>query len=84
MAKVCPNCGYDLHPEPGYYLGAMMVGFIAISIFTVPPVVMLKLSGADDSVLLAYPFLQYLILGPIITHYAKVIWAHLGYKSSFK
>jgi uncharacterized protein (DUF983 family) len=81
MAKVCPHCQYNLHPESGYYLGAMMVGFLAVSILTIPPVIILKLMGVDDSIILAYPLIQYLILGPIITHYSKVIWAHLGYRT---
>lgn len=84
MQKVCPHCQYNLNPEPGYYLGAMMVSFFAIAVLTIPPVIILKLANVDDEILIAYPFIQYLILGPLLTHYAKVIWAHLGYNSAKK
>jgi len=84
MQRVCPHCHYNLNPEPGYYLGAMMVSFFAIALLTIPPVIFLKVSGADDRLIIGYPFVQYLILGPVFTHYSKVIWAHLGYRSTKK
>lgn len=84
MKRVCPSCGYDLHPESGYYLGAMMVSFFIVSVLTIPPVIALKVLGADDFWIIAYPFLQYLILGPLLMHYAKIIWAHLGYRAGKK
>jgi hypothetical protein len=62
----------------------MMVGFFATSALTIPPVVILKFSGADDATVLTYPFLQFMVLGPFLTHYAKVIWAHVGYKAGKK
>lgn len=84
MKKVCPGCGYNLHPEDGYYLGAMMVAFFLTSALTIPPVIYLKVTGAEDAVLIGYPFVQYLILGPLLTYYAKVIWAHVGYQAVLK
>lgn len=82
MARRCSVCSYDLHPENGYYLGAMMLGFMLAALFTVPPLIALKLWEADDFVLVYYPFAQLLILGPILIYYSKVVWVHLAYQAS--
>ncbi len=79
MARRCPVCSYDLHPENGYYLGAMMLGFLGCALLTVPPMVLLKLLQVDDFFLVAYPFVQFLVLGPLLMYYAKVIWVHIAY-----
>lgn len=84
MKKICPSCGYNLHPENGYYLGAMMVAFFVNALLTIPPVIFLKVQGFEDRVLIAYPFIQYLILGPLLVYYAKVLWAHVGYHTGRK
>jgi uncharacterized protein (DUF983 family) len=84
MEKECPICGYRINQESGYFLGAMMVGFLAASALTIPPVILLKVMGADDWVIIAYPFLQYAILGPLLIHYAKIIWVHAGYRAGEK
>jgi uncharacterized protein (DUF983 family) len=73
----CPECGYDFHPEPGYYLGAMMVGFLATAILTVPPMIALKVAGADIAVVIGYPFVQFAVLGPLLLRYARILWLHL-------
>ncbi|MBC7386272.1 MAG: DUF983 domain-containing protein [Cryobacterium sp.] len=80
----CAHCDYDFNPESGFYLGAMMLGFLVTSILTIPPVIYLKVSGADDAWVLGYPFVQYLILGPLLTYYAKILWLHLSYRSGAK
>ena len=79
IAKVCPSCGYDLQPEAGYYLGAMMVSFFVAAALTIPPMIAMKFANVDETVLSVYPFVQYAILGPLLARYAKVIWAHIGY-----
>jgi len=82
MHKACPKCGYDLNPESGYYLGAMMVGFLATSLLLVPPMITLKVLGVDDSIIIAFPFIQYGVIGPLLIYYAKVIWVHLAYRAT--
>ncbi len=79
MKKRCPHCGHDIEQENGYFLGAMMVAFFATAALTIPPVLILKFMGFDDSIVLTYPFLQYLVLGPLLTYYAKIAWVHAGY-----
>ncbi len=80
MARRCSKCGYDLHPEDGYYLGSMMLGFVGAALLTIPPMLILKISGAEDRTLIIYPIVQYAILAPILMYYSRVIWAHVGFK----
>ena len=78
----CPECGLDYHPEPGYYLGAMMMGFFLNAALTIPPVIALKVLDVDLRLLLAYPFLQFLVVGSLILIYARVIWLHFEYRTT--
>ena len=81
VERACPECGYKLGQENGYFLGAMMIGFMAVSILTIPPMIYLKMSGADDQWIIIFPFLEYAILGPLLTYYSKILWIHVGYHS---
>jgi len=84
MERRCPHCGYDLNPENGYFLGAMMIAFFVTSLLTVPPLIVMKFMGVEDRVLFVYPLLQYLILGPVITYYAKILWVYVGHRAGKK
>jgi len=79
LNKRCPVCDRDFYPEPGYYLGAMMVSFLATAMLTVPVVIALKVSGADVGLLVLFPFLEFAILGPILLYYARIIWLYLEF-----
>jgi uncharacterized protein (DUF983 family) len=81
VERECPECGYKIGQENGYFLGAMMVGFFAVSALIIPPLIYLKVTGADDTLIILFPFLEYAILGPLLTYYAKIIWIHVGYHS---
>jgi uncharacterized protein (DUF983 family) len=77
LNEKCPVCGHNFYPEPGYYLGAMMVSFLVTAMLTIPVVITLKFSGAEVSVLVIAPFLEFAILGPLLLYYARVIWLYL-------
>ena len=79
IRKKCDVCGHDFYPEPGYYLGAMMMSFIATAVLTIPLIIGLKLSGADVSVLVIAPFIEFAIVGPILLYYARIIWLYAEY-----
>jgi hypothetical protein len=57
----------------------MMVSFMATTMLTVPFVIALKLAGADVSLLVLFPFLEFAILGPILLYYARIIWLYLEF-----
>jgi uncharacterized protein (DUF983 family) len=77
LNQKCPVCGHNFYPEPGYYLGAMMVSFLVTAMLTVPVVIVLKFSGAEVPVLVLAPFVEFAILGPVLLYYARIIWLYL-------
>lgn len=78
----CPVCDYNLHPEPGFYLGAMMVGFLVTAMLTIPPMIFLKLMDVDTKILLAFPFIEFIFVGTFLIFYCRILWLHLEYKMS--
>jgi uncharacterized protein (DUF983 family) len=79
VAPKCSVCSYNFHPEPGFYLGAMMVGFLVAGALTIPPLIILKVLEVDIRILIAWPFVQYLILGTFILYYSRILWLHLEF-----
>jgi uncharacterized protein (DUF983 family) len=79
IRRKCPVCKYDLHPEPGFYLGAMVVGFLLTAMLTVPPMIALKIMNVDIRILLAFPFVEFLFLGTFLLFYCRILWLHLEF-----
>ena len=80
----CPECGYNLHPEPGFYLGAMMVGFLLTAVLTIPPMVVLKLMEVDIKLLVVFPFVEFLFVGTFLAFYSRIFWLHLEHRMTEK
>src|SRR4051812_17547890 len=78
----CPTCGHDFYPESGYYLGAIMIAYFVTALLTIPTMVILKLMGARMSVLLSFPVIQYIVLAPVLMHFARVAWLHVDFSTS--
>lgn len=76
----CPHCDYNLHPEPGFYLGAMVVGFLLTAILTVPPMVVMKFFDVDIGLILAFPFIEFIFVGTFLMFYCRIVWLHLEYQ----
>jgi hypothetical protein len=76
----CAKCDYDFHPEPGFYLGAMMVPYFFAAMLTVPFGIGMKLSGLEGSTLLIVIAAQYfLVLAPLLW-FARPVWLHLEFR----
>jgi len=80
IRRRCPKCSHDFNPEPGYFLGAMAVGFILAAMLTIPPTIALKLLGADVQVLVVAPLIEFIFVGSFIFYYAKIVWLHVEYR----
>lgn len=76
----CPYCDYDFHPEPGFYVGAIAVGFLLSAIATIPPMIVLKVLDVDIGLLIAFPFLEFLFVGTFLMIYCRIIWLHLQFR----
>jgi len=78
----CTHCDYDFHPEPGFYLGAMCVGYLATATLTIPPTIALKVLKVDTSLLIAFPILEFLFVGTLLIIYSRIFWLHLEFQMS--
>src|SRR5436305_488867 len=80
----CSVCGHDFYPEPGFYLGAMVISFFLAAVLTVPPMILLKVLNVDIRLLLAFPFVELLFVGSFLLVYSRVVWLHLEYRMTTK
>lgn len=76
----CAVCSYSFHPEPGFYLGAMAVGFLLTAMLTVPPMVALKLLDVDFRILVVFPLIEFVFVGTFILFYCRILWLHLEHR----
>lgn len=80
LRERCPECDYNFYPEPGFYLGAMAVGFLLTAIVTIPPTIVLKVMNVDSQILFVFPFLEFIFVGSFLIFYARILWLHLEYQ----
>lgn len=80
IRKKCQHCGYNFHPEPGFYLGAMAVGFLLTAILTIPPMVILKILDVDINILMSFPLIEFIFVGTFLMFYCRILWLHLEYR----
>jgi uncharacterized protein (DUF983 family) len=80
MQKRCPHCDYDLYPEPGFYLGAMVVGFLLTDILIVPPIIVMKIMNVDIDILCTVPFIEFIFVGTFLMFYSRILWLHIEHK----
>jgi len=81
MHDRCPNCGLLFNREPGYFLGAMYIGYgLALAFIAVVGAALWALTSwhidriAISAVLLFLPFV------PMLTLLARVLWIYLDQK----
>ena len=78
MYERCPSCGLKFEREPGYFLGAMYIGY-GLGIGTIVVLAWLV------SLLLHWPMIKsieagivlILPLAPVLTWLARVLWIHM-------
>ena len=78
MHKQCPNCRYVFHREPGYFLGAIVIGYV-LALPTVAGFGFL-IHNLRPSLSWEFSFVVgfalYLGLTPTIFRYARGIWMY--------
>ena len=80
----CPNCNYNFEPEPGFYLGAMAVGFLLTAVVTIPPTIILKILNVDIGLLIVFPIIEFIFVGTFLMFYSRILWLHLEYQMTKK
>lgn len=78
MNHTCPHCGVLLEPEPGFYQGAMYVGY-AFTVITIAMVsALLYLLGNPSSwVYIATVITVMVLLIPLNYRYSRIVYLYL-------
>jgi uncharacterized protein (DUF983 family) len=76
----CEVCEYNFHPEPGFYLGAMVVGYLLTAMVTIPPMVVFKVLGFSTVFLVMFPLVEFIFVGTFVIFYCRILWLHLEYQ----
>jgi uncharacterized protein (DUF983 family) len=86
MPRECPNCKQSYEPEPGFYWGAMYVGY-GLSAFYMLSTVGVLLLGFNLSVNLSFviSILGGIFIFPFVARISRSIWIHMnvGYNEKY-
>lgn len=78
MNETCPHCGVRLEPEPGFYQGAMYVGYgftVAVTVAVFIVVYVLNISSMWTPVVLVVTIM--LLLVPANYRYSRVLYLYM-------
>lgn len=78
MNEACPHCGVRLEPEPGFYQGAMYVGYalsVAVTVAVFVLVYLFNISSMWTPVLLVAIIMVLLV--PINYRYSRTVYLYL-------
>jgi uncharacterized protein (DUF983 family) len=77
MHKTCPHCGVFLEPEPGFYQGAMYVGYGFTVLFVSIIALLLYISGDwSDWVYMGFVIGAMVLLVPWNYRYSRVVYLY--------
>jgi uncharacterized protein (DUF983 family) len=86
MPKVCPHCKQNFEPEPGFYWGAMYVGY-GLSASYMLSTVSIFLLGFNLSVNMSFviSILGGIFIFPFVARLSRSIWIHInvGYNEKY-
>jgi uncharacterized protein (DUF983 family) len=82
MQKSCTHCQYIYEKQNGYFLGAMVVGYILGAFSTVPTIVIgVMVLQAPLFAVIATACVQILVLTPVLFRFSRLIWIYTDYRS---
>ncbi|MFZ6009668.1 MAG: DUF983 domain-containing protein [Bacteroidota bacterium] len=78
MNKTCPHCGIMLEPEPGFYQGAMYVGYaITIAVIVVISLILYYLGGnPSEWVYIGAVISVMVLLIPLNYRYSRILFLY--------
>jgi hypothetical protein len=78
MNTTCPHCGIRLEPEPGFYQGAMYVGYgFTIGTILMVGVILYLLGDPPDWVYISLSISIMLLLVPLNYRYSRIVYLYL-------
>jgi rubredoxin len=88
MHHLCPVCGQNFRPEPGFYFGAAIVSYPMMVLFCIVVTVLFYLIVGDIfnhiASLLILAILLSVAVMPLSFRYSRIIWLHIVFKHKVK
>lgn len=77
MNASCPHCGLRLEPEPGFYQGAMYVGYAFTIFFLIVISALLYIASNPSEWVYIGVFIGFMILfAPLNYRYSRILFLH--------
>ncbi len=78
MHHQCPHCGVRLEPEPGFYQGAMYVGYgISVAFIVAIGLVLYVAGNPSEWVYIGVVMMFMLLVAPLNFRYSRIIYLYL-------
>ncbi|MBL0739742.1 DUF983 domain-containing protein [Chryseolinea lacunae] len=78
MNTLCPHCGVRLEPEPGFYQGAMYVGYgFTVGFIAFASFLLYSLGEFSDMVYISVCIGGMLLLVPFNYRYSRIVYLYL-------
>jgi uncharacterized protein (DUF983 family) len=75
MNEHCPYCGVSLEPEPGFYQGAMYVGYaFTVAVIVIVGLVLYYLGDPSEWVYIGIVIAIMLLLSPLNYRYSRILY----------
>lgn len=77
MNEVCPHCGVRLQPEPGFYQGAMYVGYaFTVVVIVLVGLLLYFLGDPSEWVYVGVVIGIMIVLAPVNYRYSRIIYLY--------
>lgn len=88
MNEVCPHCGKRLEPEPGFYQGAMYVGYaFTVALILVVSAILYLLGNPSEWVYIGTIIGVSILVAPLNYRYSRIVYLYafggIKYDSGF-
>jgi len=78
MNKTCPHCEVGLEPEPGFYQGAMYVGYaFTIAVIVTVGIVLYLLGDPSEWVYIAVTIGIMILAIPLNYRYSRILYLYM-------
>lgn len=77
LNKTCPHCGVRLEPEPGFYQGAMYVGYaFTIVLILIVSAVLYMLGNPSEWVYIGTIIGMSVLVAPLNFRYSRIVYLY--------
>ena len=75
MNETCPHCGVGFEPEPGFYQGAMFVGYaFTVAVIVIVGLLLYYLGDPSEWVYIGIVTAVMLLLSPLNYRYSRILY----------